>query len=48
MTTIAGNRGQLWASTLSPHLLSPIETSLIILEVAVNIIGEQRISLKLF
>ena len=23
MTTIAGNRGQLWTSTLSPHLLSP-------------------------
>ena len=22
-TTIVGNRGQLWASTLSPHLLSP-------------------------
>ena len=23
MTTIVGNRGQLWTSTLSPHLLSP-------------------------
>ena len=23
MATIAGNRGQLWTSTLSPHLLSP-------------------------
>ena len=23
MCTIAGNRGQLWTSTLSPHLLSP-------------------------
>ena len=23
MTTIVGNRGQLWTSILSPHLLSP-------------------------
>ena len=23
MTTVVGNRGQLWTSTLSPHLLSP-------------------------
>ena len=23
MTTIVGNRGQLWTSTLRPHLLSP-------------------------
>ena len=23
MTTIVGNRGQLWTSTISPHLLSP-------------------------
>ena len=23
MTTIIGNRGQLWTSTLSPHLLGP-------------------------
>ena len=23
MTTIIGNRGQLWPTTLSPHLLSP-------------------------
>ena len=23
-TTIVGNRGQLWISTLSPHLLTPI------------------------